>query len=159
VHVGGTLGEITRSERTMLQGRIPENPFLLVAQPTLADPSRAPEGKHTAWVYCHVPYNSTEDATGRMEAQLERFAPGFRDCVLARSVSGPQRLEAMDENLAGGDISGGSMDLVQMLLRPSRRRYRTPDPRVFLCSSSTPPGGGVHGMCGFHAARAALRRW
>ncbi len=159
VHVGGTLGEITRSERTMLEGRIPENPFLLVAQPTLADPSRAPAGKHIAWVYCHVPYNSTEDATARMEAQMERFAPGFRDCILARSISGPQRLAAMDENLAGGDISGGAMDLVQLLLRPSWRGYRTPDPHVFLCSSSTPPGGGVHGMCGFHAAHAALRRW
>lgn len=159
VHVGGTLGEITRSERTMLRGRIPDNPFLLVAQPTLADPTRAPEGKHIAWVYCHVPYGSTEDAAPKIEAQLERFAPGFRECVLARSVSAPQRLASMDENLAGGDISGGAMDFAQLLLRPTWRGYHTPDPHIFLCSSSTPPGGGVHGMCGYHAAQAALQRW
>jgi phytoene dehydrogenase-like protein len=159
VHVGGTLGEITRSERTMIRGRIPENPFLLVAQPTLADPTRAPEGKHIAWVYCHVPYGTIDDATQQIEAQMERFAPGFRECVLARSISGPQRLAAMDENLVGGDISGGAMDFAQLLLRPTWRGYQTPDPHIFLCSSSTPPGGGVHGMCGYHAAQAALRRW
>ena len=159
VHLGGTLGEITRSERAMLQGRLPERPFVLVAQPTLVDPSRAPEGRHIAWVYCHVPYGCTEDATRQIEAQMERFAPGFRECVLARSVFSPQRLEQMDANLAGGDISGGAMDLVQLLLRPTWHSYRTPDPHLFLCSSSTPPGGGVHGMCGYHAAQAALHRW
>jgi phytoene dehydrogenase-like protein len=125
----------------------------------LADPTRAPEGKHIAWVYCHVPYGSVEDATPKIEAQMERFAPGFRDCVLARSVSTPQRLASMDENLTGGDISGGAMDFAQLLLRPTWRGYHTPDPHIFLCSSSTPPGGGVHGMCGYHAAQAALHRW
>ncbi len=159
VHLGGTLGEITRSERTMLRGRVPEQPFVLLAQPTLADPSRAPAGKHIAWAYCHVPFGSEVDATERIEAQIERFAPGFRECVLHRTVSGPRALEAADENLRGGDISGGAMDPLQLLFRPSIRPYTTPNPRVFLCSSSTPPGGGVHGMCGYHAARAVLRRW
>ena len=163
VHLGGTLGEITRSERDVLRGRLAEQPFVLVAQPTLVDPSRAPEGRHIAWVYCHVPYGVGEDVSkqieAQIEAQLERFAPGFRECVLARSVSSPGRLEQMDANLAGGDISGGAMDLVQLLLRPTWHSYRTPDPHLFLCSSSTPPGGGVHGMCGYHAAQAALRRW
>ena len=159
LHVGGTLGEITRSERTMLRGRIPKDPMLLVAQPTLADPTRAPAGKHVAWVYCHVPFDSPEDATAQIEAQMERFAPGFSECVLARSISGPERLAAMDRNLTGGDISGGAMDVIQLLLRPTIAGYRTPDPHLFLCSSSTPPGGGVHGMCGYHAAQAALARW
>ena len=159
VHLGGTLGEITRSERTMLRGRVAERPFVLVAQPTLIDPTRAPEGKHVAWVYCHVPYGCAEDATRQIEAQIERFAPGFRECVLARSVSSPQRLATMDANLTGGDISGGAMDIAQLLLRPTWHTYRTPDPHLYLCSSSTPPGGGVHGMCGYHAAQAALRRW
>ncbi len=159
VHLGGTLGEITRGERTMLRGRVPQRPFVLVAQPTLVDPTRAPEGKHVAWVYCHVPFGSREDATAQIEAQMERFAPGFRECVLARSVSGPGRLQAMDANLEGGDISGGAMDVVQLLLRPTWQTYATPDPHLFLCSSSTPPGAGVHGMCGYHAAQAALHRW
>ncbi len=159
IHLGGTLGAITRSERRMLRGRAPEDPYVLVAQPTLADPSRAPQGKHVAWVYCHVPFGWTGDATGAIEAQLERFAPGFRECVLARAVSSPQRLEAMDSNLAGGDISGGAMDVAQLLLRPTWRGYATPDPHLFLCSSSTPPGAGVHGMCGYNAAQAVLRRW
>lgn len=159
VHLGGTLGEITRSERTMLRGRVPARPYTLVAQPTLADPTRAPEGKHVAWVYCHVPFGSTEDTTEQLEAQIERFAPGFRECVLMRTVSTPQRLEAMDANLLGGDISGGAMDVMQLLLRPTWRNYATPDPHLFLCSSSTPPGAGVHGMCGYHAAQAALARW
>ncbi len=159
VHVGGTLGEITRSERTMLRGRVPERPYVLVAQPTLADPSRAPEGKHVAWVYCHIPYGSGEDATRQIEEQMERFAPGFRECVLHRTISGPAQLAAGDANLEGGDISGGAMDVVQLLMRPTLTAYRTPDPRLYLCSSSTPPGAGVHGMCGYHAARAALSRW
>ncbi len=159
VHLGGTLGEITRGERTMLRGRVPDRPFVLLAQPTLADPSRAPEGKHVAWAYCHVPNGAEEDATERIEAQIERFAPGFRECVLHRTVSGPKQLEAMDANLHGGDISGGAMDPAQLLFRPTLGAYSTPDPHIFLCSSSTPPGGGVHGMCGFHAAEAALARW
>ncbi len=159
VHLGGTLGEITRSERAVLRGQMAERPYVLVAQPTLADPSRAPEGKHVAWAYCHVPYGSTEDATARIEAQLERFAPGFRECVIARSISSPQRLESMDANLVGGDISGGAMDVLQLLFRPTLRAYATPDPHLYLCSSSTPPGGGVHGMCGYNAAQVALRRW
>lgn len=159
VHLGGTLAEITRSERAMLRGNLPEQPYVLVAQPTLADPTRAPQGKHVAWAYCHVPNGFSGDATAQIEAQLERFAPGFRDCVLARSISGPPRLQSLDANLLGGDISGGAMDLAQLLLRPTHRTYRTPDPHLFLCSSSTPPGAGVHGMCGYHAAKAALHRW
>ncbi len=159
VHLGGTLGEITRSERAMLRGEAPKRPYVLVAQPTLADPTRAPESRHIAWVYCHVPWGFQGDATAAIEEQMERFAPGFRDCVLAKSVSGPARLASMDENLEGGDISGGAMDVVQLLLRPTLTAYRTPDPRLFLCSSSTPPGAGVHGMCGWHGAGAALARW
>ncbi len=159
VHLGGTLGEITRSERNVLRGHVPERPFVLLAQPTLADPTRAPAGKHIAWAYCHVPFGSAVDAAERIEAQIERFAPGFRECVLHRTVSGPRALEAADANLRGGDISGGAMDPLQLVFRPSVRPYATPDPRIFLCSSSTPPGGGVHGMCGCHAARAALKHW
>ena len=156
VHVGGTLGEITRSERSMMRGQLPDRPFVLVAQPTLVDPSRAPAGKHIAWAYCHVPFGSEEDATAQIEAQIERFAPGFRECVLARNVLSPSRLQMMDRNLEGGDISGGAMDVAQLLFRPTLRAYRTPDPAIFLCSSSTPPGGGVHGMCGYNAAQRAL---
>lgn len=159
IHLGGTLGEITRSERTTLRGRIPDQPYVLLAQPTLVDPSRAPEGKHTAWVYCHVPNGSLENATMQIEAQLERFAPGFQECVLAKRTTGPGQLATFDENLVGGDISGGAMDVAQLLLRPTWKNYSTPDPHLYLCSASTPPGAGVHGMSGFHAARAALSRW
>ncbi len=159
VHLGGTLGAITRGERSALRGRISQRPFVLLAQPTLIDPTRAPAGKHIAWAYCHVPFGSAEDATAQIEAQIERFAPGFRECVLARTASSPQQLEALDANLVGGDISGGAMDLAQLLFRPTWHAYATPDPLLYLCSSSTPPGGGVHGMCGYHAAQAALRRW
>ena len=159
VHLGGTLGEIARSERTMLRGRVPERPFVLLAQPTLADPTRAPAGKHIAWAYCHVPFGCTEDASAQIEAQIERFAPGFRECILARNILAPSQLQALDSNLAGGDISGGAMDLAQLIFRPTWHPYRTPDPHLFLCSSSTPPGAGVHGMCGYHAAQAALDRW
>ncbi len=141
-----------------LNGREAEQPFVLVAQPTLYDPSRAPEGKHVLWAYCHVPNGSTFDMTERIEAQIERFAPGFRDCVLARHVSAPAALEAMDANLVGGDISGGAMTLRQMFFRPTVSGYATGAPKLYLCSASTPPGGGVHGMCGYHAARLALRR-
>jgi len=158
VHVGGTMEEIAESEWAMAHGQHTERPFVLVAQPSLFDPTRAPAGKHVAWAYCHVPNGSTVDMKDRIENQIERFAPGFRDCVLARHVSTPAGLEARDANLIGGDISGGAMSVRQMLFRPSIRQYATSAQNLYLCSSSTPPGGGVHGMCGYHAARLALRR-
>jgi len=152
VHVGGTLEEIAHWE-AHFSGR----PFVLLAQPSLFDLSRAPAGKHTAWAYCHVPHGSTEDMTESIEAQVERFAPGFRGRILARHVLTPAALEHHNANLIGGDIGGGAISLRQIFLRPTRLLYRTPLRGVYLCSSSTPPGGGVHGMCGYHAARAALR--
>lgn len=158
VHVGGTMEEIAASENDTVHGRHPERPFMLVAQPTLADPTRAPQGKHIAWTYCHVPNGSTVDMLPRMEAQLERFAPGFRDCVLARRVLRPADLQSMDANLIGGDIAGGASDWRQLILRPTWRFYSTPATDVYICSSSTPPGGGVHGMCGYNAARVALKK-
>jgi phytoene dehydrogenase-like protein len=158
VHVGGSMQEIAASEAAMSQGKISERPFVLVAQPTLFDRSRAPEGKHIAWAYCHVPNGSQTNCLENLENQIERFAPGFRDCVLARRVFAPADLEAMDANLVGGDISGGAMDIRQLLFRPTWRQYRTSVNDVYLCSSSTPPGGAVHGMCGYNAARMALRR-
>ncbi len=157
VHLGGTFEEIAEAEYAVAHGREAERPFVLVAQPTLYDSSRAPEGKHVLWAYCHVPNGSTFDMTERIEAQIERFAPGFRDCVLARHVSAPAVLEAMDANLVGGDISGGAMTMRQMFFRPTLSGYATGAPKLYLCSASTPPGGGVHGMCGYHAARLALR--
>ena len=159
VHLGGALAEIAASEREVAAGCVPERPFVLVAQPTLFDPTRAPDGRHTAWAYCHVPHASTVDMTARIESQLERFAPGFRDCVLARHAENCADLELKNANLVGGDINGGAADLHQILARPrfSPTPYRTPVPGLYLCSSSTPPGGGVHGMCGFHAAELALR--
>jgi phytoene dehydrogenase-like protein len=157
VHLGGTLDEISQSEWAAWSGRIAERPFVLLVQPTLFDETRAPEGKHVAWAYCHVPNGCNEDLTERIEAQVERFAPGFRDLVLARSTLGPRELEARNRNLVGGDINGGAMDLGQLVRRPTVKAYATPLDGVYLCSSSTPPGGGVHGMCGYHAARAALR--
>ncbi len=157
VHLGGSMEEIARSEEAMSSGRSAEQPFVLLVQPSLFDASRAPIGQHTAWAYCHVPNGSTEDMLPRIEAQIERFAPGFRDCVRARRVLSPSGLQQMDRNLAGGDISGGAMDGLQMFLRPSWRYYATSDPASYLCSASTPPGGGVHGMCGHNAARMALR--
>lgn len=158
VHLGGTFEEIAASENEVARGREPEQPLVLAAQPMLFDPERAPKGKHILWAYCHVPNGSTADMTARMEAQIERFAPGFRDCILARSVFGPARLESMDANLSGGDISGGAISLGQMLMRPTLREYATSHPQIYLCSASTPPGAGVHGMCGYHAARLALGR-
>lgn len=158
VHLGGTFEEIVRSEYAMSHGQIAERPFVLLAQPSLFDATRAPAANHTAWAYCHVPNRSTVDMTQRIENQIERFAPGFRDCVLARNVSGPSALEERDANLIGGDISGGRMNLRQMLFRPSKHLYATPDPMLYLCSASTPPGGGVHGMCGYHAAKMALSK-
>src|SRR5262249_34696281 len=159
VHLGGTLEEIAASERAVWQGVPPEKPYLLVAQHSLFDPTRAPAGKHTAWAYCHVGHGSTEDMTTRIEAQLERFAPGFRDCILARHVLTPATLERHNANYIGGDINGGVQDFRQLFPRPVLRwnPYTTPASGVYLCSSSTPPGGGVHGMCGYFAAQAALR--
>jgi phytoene dehydrogenase-like protein len=130
---------------------------VLLVQPSLFDPTRAPEGKHTAWAYCHVPYGSTLDRTQAIENQIERFAPGFRDCVLARRASNANVLAAWNPNLTGGDVSGGAMTLPQLLFRPTAKLYRTGNRALYLCSSSTPPGGGVHGMCGHLAARAALK--
>jgi phytoene dehydrogenase-like protein len=160
VHLGGTLEEIVASEREPWRGSVSERPYVLLAQQSLFDPSRAPEGRHSAWAYCHVANGSTIDMTERIENQVERFAPGFRGRILARSALGPAQLEAHDANLVGGDINGGAADLRQLFTRPVARRspYTTPLPGVFICSASTPPGGGVHGMCGLHAARAALRR-
>jgi phytoene dehydrogenase-like protein len=158
VHLGGTLVEIAASERAPWRGQHAERPFVLLAQHTLFDGTRAPPGKHTAWAYCHVPAGSPVDMTERIEAQVERFAPGFRDRVLARSVMGPAELEARNPNLVGGDLNAGVADLRGLLARPVARPvpYRTPVPGLYLCSASTPPGGGVHGMCGYLAARAAL---
>jgi phytoene dehydrogenase-like protein len=158
VHLGGTMKEVAESENAMRHGRHAERPFVLLAQPTLFDPTRAPAGKHIAWAYCHVPNGSTVDMLPRLEAQIERFAPGFRDCVLARRIFQPADLQAMDANLVGGDISGGASDWRQFLLRPTWRQYATPAPDVYICSSSTPPGGGVHGMCGYNAAKLALKK-
>jgi phytoene dehydrogenase-like protein len=159
VHLGGTLDEIAHSEWAAWSGREAERPFVLLVQPTLFDSTRAPAGKHTAWAYCHVPNGSTVDMTARIEAQVERFAPGFRELVLARSSLGPRDLEARNRNLVGGDLNGGAMDLGQLFARPALRAvpWRTPLPSVYLCSAATPPGGGVHGMCGYWAARDACR--
>ena len=151
VHVGGTLEEISRWE-SEYRG----SPFVLLAQPSLFDATRAPAGKHTGWAYCHVPNGSTEDMTQAIEAQIERFAPGFRARILARHTMDPAQFEAYNPNLVGGDIAGGAMDLRQMFLRPTPLLYRTPAEGVFLCSASTPPGGAVHGMCGYHAVRRAI---
>ncbi|HKQ40055.1 MAG TPA: NAD(P)/FAD-dependent oxidoreductase [Verrucomicrobiae bacterium] len=159
VHLGGTFSEIARAERQVWKGQLPEQPFVLLAQPTLFDPTRAPAGRHIAWAYCHVPNGSIADASHLIDAQIERFAPGFRDCILARSTRNCADLERTNPNYVGGDINGGAATLRQLIARPtlSFNPYATPIPGVFLCSSSTPPGGGVHGMCGFHAANAALR--
>ena len=158
VHVGGSFAEIARAEREVMAGRHAEHPFVLVAQHSLFDSSRAPDRSHTAWVYCHVPNGSTFDMTSRIETQLERFAPGFRERVLARHVMSPQMFEERNPNLVGGDINGGLASFWQLLARPVPQvsPYRTPLKGVYLCSASTPPGGGVHGMAGYHAARAAL---
>jgi phytoene dehydrogenase-like protein len=158
VHLGASLEEISASEWGAWSGRPGGRPFVLLAQTSLFDDTRAPVGKHTAWAYCHVPNGSSVDMTERVESQVERFAPGFRDLVLARHALGPAELEAHNRNLVGGDLNGGAMDLGQLFFRPVRKLvpYRTPLRGVYLCSSSTPPGGGVHGMCGYSAARVAL---
>src|ERR1700737_2542948 len=158
VHLGGTFEQIAESEKAMRSGKHPDRPFVLLAQPSLFDDSRAPAGKHTAWAYCHVPNGSRVDMLQRLENQVERFAPGFRDCILARRVFSPADLESMDANLVGGDIGGGGMVIHNFLFRPTRRHYATSARDVYICSSSTPPGGGVHGMCGYHAAKMALTR-
>ena len=158
VHLGGTLEELAASEEAMRHGHHAERPFVLLAQPTLFDPTRAPRDRHVAWAYCHVPNGSEFDMLPRLEAQIERFAPGFRDCVLTRRVFTPAALEGMDANLVGGDIGGGAVDLRQFLFRPTRRHYATSARDLYLCSSSTPPGGGVHGMCGYNAAKLAVSR-
>jgi len=158
VHLGGSFEEIAESEKAVRMGQHAERPFILLAQPSLFDNSRAPAGKHTAWAYCHVPNGSKESMLEKLESQIERFAPGFRDCVLARRVFSPADLERMDANLVGGDIGGGVMDIRQFLFRPTWRHYATSARDVYICSASTPPGGGVHGMCGYYAAKMALSR-
>jgi phytoene dehydrogenase-like protein len=160
IHLGGTLEEVAESERAAWQGRVHDRPYVLAVQPSLWDPSRAPAGRHTFWAYCHVPNGCDVDMTERIEAQIERFAPGFRDCILARHAMGPAALERQNANIAGGDIGGGACTLAQVLARPilSLHPYATPVPGLFLCSSSTPPGVGVHGMCGHNAATLALTR-
>jgi phytoene dehydrogenase-like protein len=157
VHVGGTLEEIAAGEHAISLGREAERPFVLLAQPTLFDPSRAPAGRHTAWAYCHVPRGSMVDMLPRIEQQIERFAPGFRNRVLARSVMTPADIERHNANLVGGDIGAGASTLFQLAARPTWRTYGTPLRGVYICSASTPPGVGVHGMCGYFAAKRALR--
>jgi phytoene dehydrogenase-like protein len=157
VHLGGTLEEIAASERTAWRGQPPDSPFVLLAQPTLFDSTRAPAGNHTAWAYCHVPNGWPGSALAQIEAQIERFAPGFRDCILARRPWSSVEMQQCNPNLIGGDLNGGAPTLKQFVLRPTWRRYATPLKGVYICSSSTPPGGGVHGMCGHYAARWALQ--
>lgn len=160
VHLGGTLEEIAAAEMAVSRGSHPQRPYVLVAQQSVVDATRAPTGKHTLWAYCHVPNGSDVDMTSAIEGQIERFAPGFSDLVLARAARGPAQLEAENPNYVGGDINCGLASLRQLVARPVLRAspYSTPNPRIFLCSSATPPGGGVHGLCGYFAARAALRR-
>jgi phytoene dehydrogenase-like protein len=160
VHLGGTLAEVASAEAAVWRGEHPARPFVILAQPTIVDPSRTPADRHTAWAYCHVPNGSTVDMTSAIEAQVERFAPGFGRRILARSTRNASEMEAYNPNYVGGDINGGVQDLLQLWTRPVARPdpYATPNPRLFICSSATPPGGGVHSMCGFYAARSALRR-
>jgi phytoene dehydrogenase-like protein len=159
VHLGGSFDDIAASEKAVRMGKNADHPFVLLAQPSLFDSTRAPAGKHTAWAYCHVPNGSNVSALENLENQIDRFAPGFRDCILARRVFSPTDLESMDANLIGGDIGGGAMDIGQLLFRPTRRYYATSARDIYICSASTPPGGGVHGMCGYHAAKMALSKW
>jgi phytoene dehydrogenase-like protein len=160
VHLAGPLDEVVASEEAVARGEHSERPYVLFVQQTPWDHTRAPEGKHTAWAYCHVPSGSSVDMTERIEAQVERFAPGFRDLILGRSAMSPADVERHNANYVGGDINGGVQDLFQLFTRPVPRLtpYITPAKGVYICSSATPPGGGVHGMCGMHAARVALRR-
>jgi phytoene dehydrogenase-like protein len=158
VHLGGTFAEVAAAEADVNAGRMPDRPFVLVAQQSVADPSRAPAGKHTVWAYAHVPHGFTGDATTAIEAQIERFAPGFRDLVLARHLMPPALLQRYNPNSVGGDIAGGAHTGLQVVFRPTigLHAYSTPNPDLFLCSASTPPGGGVHGMCGRNAAERVL---
>ena len=160
VHVGGTIEEIAAHERAIWRGRTTDKPFVLVAQQSLFDDTRAPAGKHTGWMYCHVPHGSTEDMTEKIERQIERFAPGFRDRILERRTMNTAQFQEHDANFIGGDIAGGANNLLQFVTRPFPKRdpYATPNRRIYIGSSSTPPGGGVHGMCGYWAAQSALRR-
>jgi phytoene dehydrogenase-like protein len=159
VHLGNTWDEIAASEKLTADGQHAEKPFVLLAQQSLFDNTRAPEGKHTAWAYCHVPNNSDVDMTGRIEKQVERFAPGFRERIIGRHTMNTTLMEAYNPNYIGGDINGGVIDIRQLFTRPALRLspYRTSAKGIYICSSSTPPGGGVHGMCGYHAARRALK--
>lgn len=158
VHLGATMEEMVASEHDATHGKHSEKPYVLIAQQSNFDSTRAPTGKHTGWAYCHVPNNSDFDMTERIENQIERFAPGFRDLILARTVSSPQALERHNANMVGGNISGGANDFRQLFLRPTLRLYSTPLENLFICSSATPPGGGVHGMCGYFAAQTALKK-
>jgi phytoene dehydrogenase-like protein len=160
VHLSGTLRDVAAAEASVHAGSIAKTPFVLVVQPSLFDAERAPAGQHTLWAYCHVPHGSELDVASSIEAQIERFAPGFASLVLARRTSTPRELERYDANYVGGDIAGGISDLRQLFFRPMPRLdpYATSAEDVFICSSSTPPGAGVHGMCGYWAARSALRR-
>lgn len=160
VHVAGPLSDVVASEEAANAGKHSERPYVLLCQQSLFDPTRAPEGKHTVWAYCHVPSGSTEDMTERIEGQIERFAPGFRDRIVARHAIGPADLERYNANYIGGDINGGVQDLRQLMTRPNGwwPPYATPNKKIYLCSSSTPPGGGIHGMCGWNAAQVALKR-
>ena len=159
VHLGGIFDEIAASERAPGSGTMSDRPFVLLSQPTLFDPSRAPAGKHVAWAYCHVPNGWSGSALEAIESQVERFAPGFRECILGKAIFGTEAMQAWNANLVGGDINGGSVAGSQFFLRPTWRQYATPLRGVYLCSSSTPPGGGVHGMCGYWAAQCALRHY
>jgi len=158
VHIGNTFKEIEDSEQQSSDGKVAKTPFVLLAQPTISDPTRAPEGKHTAWAYCHVPHGSVTDMTAIIENQVERFAPGFKDTILAKHTMNSEEVQTYNPNYIGGDINGGILDLGQLYTRPALRisPYRTSKKGLYICSSSTPPGGGVHGMCGYHAARQAL---
>jgi phytoene dehydrogenase-like protein len=160
VHLGGTLAEIAESERAVWRGEHAERPLVLLVQPSLFDPTRAPAGRHTGWAYCHVPGGSARDVSERIERQIERFAPGFRACILAKHVYTAAEMEHYNANYIGGDINGGVQDFWQLFTRPVLRLnpYATSARGVYLCSSSTPPGGAVHGLCGYFAAQAALRR-
>jgi phytoene dehydrogenase-like protein len=158
VHVGNTITEIAEYEQQIWKGKTLEKPFVLLAQPSLFDPSRAPQGKHTAWAYCHVPKGSEKDMTAAIENQVERFAPGFRDTILAKHTMNTAQMEAYNPNYIGGDINGGAFDIGQLFTRPALRLspYKTSAKGIYICSSSTPPGGGVHGMCGYHAAKKVI---
>jgi phytoene dehydrogenase-like protein len=159
IHLGGTLEEIAFSEHEAWNGRHTDNPFTLLAQQSLFDPTRAPQGKHTAYAYCHVPNGSTLDRTGVIERQIEKLAPGFKDLILARHTMDTAALETYNANYIGGDVIGGAVDISQLFTRPALRSspYRTSAKGLYLCSASTPPGGGVHGLCGYHAAQRVLK--